>query len=232
MLPDTSLCAIVRDEAMNPAGGIMRFCKAHVPHVEKAVIVDTGSVDGTREILEDLESCYPNLTVHDREFDNYSASRNYALEQVQTKNALVLDADELIVSKDWKKLGEEIQEENKSGAWRLPFIEIRPDGTSKLIVGHHERLFRLQPNRRFRGALNEYLYDSFFLPVCGKPVNVPIYHFSCPKDGARIKYKQWYAKMRWRRFVTKQLGKYLPAPSQTKKFQHWKEFNPHRDKYA
>nr|MBP7708770.1 hypothetical protein [Candidatus Pacearchaeota archaeon] len=52
ILPDTSLCAIVRDEIINPAqlpgkSGIRSFVESHVPYVEQAVIVDTGSVDGT-----------------------------------------------------------------------------------------------------------------------------------------------------------------------------------------
>ena len=49
VLPNTSLCAIVRDEMMNPAGGIADFVDSTVPFVEQAVIVDTGSLDGTRQ---------------------------------------------------------------------------------------------------------------------------------------------------------------------------------------
>ena len=54
VLPDVSLAAIVRDEIMNPAGGIVDFVESVIPFLEEAVIVDTGSVDGTREALEEL----------------------------------------------------------------------------------------------------------------------------------------------------------------------------------
>lgn len=55
VLPNTSLCSIVRDELMNPAGGIKDFMECIVPYVERAVIVDTGSLDGTREVLEEAK---------------------------------------------------------------------------------------------------------------------------------------------------------------------------------
>lgn len=35
VLKDISLCAIIRDEMMNPAGGITRFVNSHVPFVEE-----------------------------------------------------------------------------------------------------------------------------------------------------------------------------------------------------
>lgn len=66
MMPDVSLCAIVRDEAMNPAGGVVKFIDAHMPYVEEGVVVDTGSIDGTREILEEMQAKYPHLKIFDR----------------------------------------------------------------------------------------------------------------------------------------------------------------------
>ena len=113
ILEDVSLCAIVRDEKMNPAGGIQRFIESHVPFVEEAVIVDTGSKDGTREILEELESRYSNLRIFDHPFDGYGPSRNYSLEKANCKYVLVLDADELLTQtqpiNDWKIIHKKIK---------------------------------------------------------------------------------------------------------------------------
>ena len=45
VIPDTSLCAIVRDEITNSAGGIIDFIDTTIPYLESAIVVDTGSVD-------------------------------------------------------------------------------------------------------------------------------------------------------------------------------------------
>ncbi len=92
---------IVRDEENNPAGGIERNLKVILPHVKKAVIVDTGSIDNTREILEVLKKDYPHLEVYDRKFDDFTSSRNYSLSKVRTRKILILDADELLTSEDF-----------------------------------------------------------------------------------------------------------------------------------
>ena len=94
VLKDTSLCTIVRDEIDNPAGGVVDFVDSVMPYVEEGVVLDTGSTDGTRGALEDLQKKYSNLRVFDRAFDGFASSRNYALRGVRTKRAFVLDADD------------------------------------------------------------------------------------------------------------------------------------------
>jgi glycosyltransferase involved in cell wall biosynthesis len=78
LLPEVELCAIVKDELNNPAGGIEDFVRTVVPFLGGAVIVDTGSSDGTREKLEALSSEFSQLRVYDYplgEQGNYFYSR-------------------------------------------------------------------------------------------------------------------------------------------------------------
>ena len=82
VLKDTSLCAIVRDEKMNPAGGVERFLRSHLPYVEEVVVVDTGSVDGTRQILAGLEKEFAHLKVYDAVFRSYAQARNISLKKM------------------------------------------------------------------------------------------------------------------------------------------------------
>ena len=103
-LPDTSLCAIVRDEIVNPEGGIVDFGDSTVPFVEKAVILDTGSVDGTYETLLGLSELYPHLHVFQHGFEGYGPSRNRALKKIDTELVLVLDADERLTEDDFRTL--------------------------------------------------------------------------------------------------------------------------------
>jgi glycosyltransferase involved in cell wall biosynthesis len=56
---------------------------------QRIVVVDSGSSDGTLEIL----ARYPRVALVTRVFDNFADQCNFGLAQVQTKWALSLDAD-------------------------------------------------------------------------------------------------------------------------------------------
>ncbi len=89
ILKDVSLCAIVRDEMLNSAGGIEDFVRSTLPFVASAVIIDTGSKDGTWEKLQELRGEYPHPEVFQRQFRDFASSRNFALSKVKTELVLV-----------------------------------------------------------------------------------------------------------------------------------------------
>lgn len=67
--------------------------------VDCVVVVDTGSTDGTQEIIKKWgETNNIPTFVYDRPFDNFENSRNYAMEMVKEKSeyAFWLDADEMM----------------------------------------------------------------------------------------------------------------------------------------
>jgi hypothetical protein len=238
VLPDVSLAAIVRDELMNSAGGIIDFVESTVPFVEEAVIVDTGSKDGTRETLEDLEARYPNLVVLDRPFDDYASSRNFSLDHVQTKYAFVLDADERLTRGDFVNLKQTM--ENKPVLYyQFDFLNVA--NSVYPGVGHNPRLFALEKTKYFnqKNNLGEYLFINKILKrICAdnlfnKSVSensaltrIDIKHFYTQDfKGFMAKNSFWY-----RGVVMKGMGDII-APSETKDFESWKEFNPRREDY-
>jgi glycosyltransferase involved in cell wall biosynthesis len=81
-----ALVAIVKDEAEN----IDRFLDSAMRYCDKAVIVDTGSTDGTMDALY-----RDGIELHQRPFDNFGASRSFAFAQARNKAdwLLALDAD-------------------------------------------------------------------------------------------------------------------------------------------
>jgi glycosyltransferase involved in cell wall biosynthesis len=81
-----ALVAIVKDEAEN----IDRFLDSAMRYCDSAVIVDTGSTDGTLERLHER-----GVEVYERPFDNFGASRSFAFAQARGKAdwLLALDAD-------------------------------------------------------------------------------------------------------------------------------------------
>lgn len=225
VFPDTSLCAIVRDEKMNPAGGIERFVDSHVPFVEQAVIADTGSVDGTREILEEMQSKYPNLKVVDIPFEGYADARNKTMKHVQTKRVLILDADELLTHKkpqnDWKLLKRFI-DEKPANSYDFEFLSILPSGFEYFEYDSHTtRLFDISKRTKFIGFIGEFMSGS--RNSISIPMNsITIKHFVPSLDALNKKNKNWYSNL---------TNLNNTAPSQIKGFAEWKAFNPLRDEY-
>lgn len=231
VLPDTSLCAIARDEKENPAGGIIDFVESTVPFVEAAVIVDTGSLDGTRELLEELESQYPNLTIFDKPFRDYASSRNHALSKVKTKRALVLDADERLTAEDFSRLIK-IMEERPAMGYKFKYtcVGIKRTGIEKKATCS-PRLFEVLEQMHYKNTEEgwaEQLYvgndraDS--LKHFMAPIDIRIKHFYPSELSYSKKLNDWYG-------VVVMEGRQL-APSQVASFSEWKEFNPKRNRYG
>ncbi len=259
-LKDTSLCAIVRDEMINPAQlpgkpGIRSFVESHVPYVEQAVIVDTGSIDGTRQELEQLVSEFPNLKVSDRPFDNYAAARNDSLTKTETKYALVLDVDELITQENFRKLHEDILTGQKIDPKRklsVPYFfelgikEILADGKVESSGGHPIRLFEKNKGEFFNEGdnMNEFLYttglNGYRYKINSGSPNVfsskkGILHF---RPNRVISSKEMPLtfdnynpeKLKWINWYS-QPERFSEPPSLRECFKYWKQPNPHRIKY-
>jgi glycosyltransferase involved in cell wall biosynthesis len=83
----------------NEAHVIERMLNTIKPIVDCIVIVDTGSTDGTQDVVKKWgeENNIPAF-VYDRDFDNFENCRNYAMEMVKDKSeyAFWLDADEMM----------------------------------------------------------------------------------------------------------------------------------------
>jgi glycosyltransferase involved in cell wall biosynthesis len=237
ILEDTSLCAIVRDEIMNPAGGIERFVRAIVPHVGKAVVFDTGSIDGTREKLRELSREFRNMRVYDRPFDNYVNARNASLEKVKTKWTLVLDADELITRAEFEELAGILKEANGRKpsvlGYNFKFREVSKVG--KKGYGHNPRLFQNKAGFFYTGnsdgayeilnlritptknTIAEYHYQVAHLPK-----TIQIFHFVSPDESSlNFKMREWYNCPK----------KWAQAPSRIKNSAVWKAYNLLRVRY-
>ncbi|MBW2995835.1 glycosyltransferase [Candidatus Woesearchaeota archaeon] len=226
ILPDTSLAAIMRDEIMNPAGGIVDFVESTVPFVEKAVIVDTGSIDGTREALEELEAKHDNLTIYDLKFEDYAQSRNYGLSKLKTKRALVLDADERLVREDFEQLNKLI-EEHPNEKMKFRYLVITPD-ESREEVGPNPRLFPVLDRLRYVNTVTrhfEWLYENNdMIPRSNMlKTGIQIKHFVPDKEGIQCKDREWYGRVMF--------DGVKKAPSEIPSFHKWKQFNQKREEY-
>lgn len=157
VLKDVTLCGITGNELVNYAGGVKSYVQAHVPFVERAIIHDTGSTDGTRDMLSSLTGLYPNLKVGDKPFENYGVARNGVLEEVTTRWALVLDMDERISPKDFETLAKVLKERSERLAFDFSFLDVFPNGSEHIGGGHNPRLFRADLGLRYIRPIFEIL---------------------------------------------------------------------------
>jgi len=105
-----SLCMIVRDEAE----WIEPFLEHHAPNVDEAVVVDTGSSDGTDAAAERAGA----RVVRIKWPNSFAAARNMALAEATGDWILTLDADEWITDDDMAAL-RRLAEEGNADAFVL-----------------------------------------------------------------------------------------------------------------
>lgn len=218
------MCAIVRDELKNPAGGIERFIQSYIPFVDNAIIVDTGSIDGTREKLDELSSQYDNLYIFDRKFKGYADARNYSLEKARTKWILCLDVDELITSENpensWRDIKLTLKENSDSEVFKLDILNLYPDGNFGNVPCWKYRLFKNKKELKFFNNIWESLNTDSYAKFLS---NVKVYHFLPSREALSKKNYDWSN-------ATNNFRK-NNSPSKVSGFQEWKEYNPQRDNY-
>lgn len=147
-----SACVICRDEIANIAGwltNVRRFAN-------ELVVVDTGSVDGTREFL--TENSVPYFSYEWQ--DDFAAARNFALDRAHGDWIIFLDADETLQYPDDIRgnILRLIDRQPEAEALLLPLENIDADNNGMLIdTDQVIRIFRNKPDLRYVGAIHEQL---------------------------------------------------------------------------
>ena len=124
---NVSLCMIVKNEE-----ALLELClKSIASMVDEIVIVDTGSIDRTKEIaFRYTDKVYDFIWVND-----FAAARNYSLSKASNEYILVLDSDEIVE-------------------------EIDMDAIKELVHRHPDKIGRLLRINEFRRKENKYKYSE------------------------------------------------------------------------
>ncbi|MBW1699731.1 MAG: tetratricopeptide repeat protein [Deltaproteobacteria bacterium] len=199
-----SLCMIVKDEAANLA-----TCLESVSGlVNEIILVDTGSVDNTKEIARAM-----GANVFSFPWNNdFSEARNESLRYASGDWILVLDADEVIDPGDHSRIHKLLSKRQVDGyrliqrtyqrqstvaGWKAledntPFARGCPGYIPSPLV----RLFRNLPELRFRGRVHELIeYDLLFQRRVIVNTDIPIHHYGKVLDARRLKRKQTLYRM-------------------------------------
>jgi Glycosyl transferase family 2 len=141
-----SAALIVRDEA-----DFIEDCLASISDVvDEIVLVDTGSKDDTI----DKARRFPVKLHFFKWVQDFSAARNFAIEQSSGDWILYIDADERLEVKEPGVWREVVDDQGKAG-WKLRFYP-RVGWTAYAEL----RLFRNHPRIRFSGVIHERIHDT------------------------------------------------------------------------
>lgn len=143
-----SLCMIVRDEEE-----VLGRCLATVRAlVDEIIIVDTGSVDRTKEIAAE----WADRVVDFPWQDDFAAARNFAFDQATMDYCLWLDADDILMPVDqvtFAKMKGELSPD--VDMVQLPYHVGLDEKGNPTLTYYRERLIRRGKGFRWQGAVHE-----------------------------------------------------------------------------
>ncbi|HEY9672215.1 MAG TPA: tetratricopeptide repeat protein [Waterburya sp.] len=145
---ELSLCMIVKNEEAS-----LPPCLSSVKDVvDEMVILDTGSTDRTIEIAREFGA----RVYHFEWCNDFSVARNQALNYVQGKWVLVLDADEVLT----REIVSQIKRAIKNKQYLVINLVRKEVGASQSPYSLVSRLFRRHPEIRFSRPYHALIDDS------------------------------------------------------------------------
>jgi len=142
-----SLCMIVKDEE-----SVVARCLDSVKNVfDEIIIVDTGSSDRTKEICKKYTDKIYDYTW----CDDFAAARNYAFSMATCDYLCWLDADDVLLPDDAKKIVELKSEIYKYDTYMLKYVVARNENGDSEFEFYRERIMRRCSNARFYGFVHE-----------------------------------------------------------------------------
>lgn len=153
MANTVALCMICKNEKSNIAGLLDDVC----PVLEEVHITDTGSTDGTLEILLEKQKQYPNLSIHHYVWtDHFSEARNYSFTFAGNVDWIFwVDSDDRINQQSLKIFKDNILDNPNIDCWLLPYIYSKyPDGSPQTLLTR-ERFLRKRSSPTWIGAIHE-----------------------------------------------------------------------------
>lgn len=180
---ELSLCMIVRNEGAN-----LKRCLDSVKSlVDEFVIVDTGSTDDTLSIAEAYKARIFNFEW----INDFSAARNFALQNSKGKWILYLDADEILSPSSLLEV-QRIMKTDAKEAYNC-IVNSIDDYSGRPVLAKYPRLFRNDASLRFEGKVHEQINNSLKLlnyKFIDSPIEIIHYGYNVPEEIKRQKAKR------------------------------------------
>lgn len=177
-----TLSMIVKDEEATLA----RTLRSAKPFIDRWVILDTGSSDGTRDLIRRELADVPG-ELYEKPFVDFATTRNLALDLAGTSTEFILwlDADDEL--ENGKALRSFLVREQGSKAADREAFYVR---VNIGITFDSARILRARAGWRFRGAVHEVLTHPNRTPPSHRIPDVLIHHHP-PPDALLRSRKRW-----------------------------------------
>ena len=159
-----SVCIIAKNEETH----IEKCLAALTPYDFEIIVVDTGSTDRTKEIA----SRYTDKVLDFAWINDFSAARNFSLEQAAHDYVLILDCDEIVLSLDREQIDMLINEHPEAVGLIARDNHYTSNQTDSIYQDRVERLFH-KKYYHYESPIHEQVihtkkgmsYESYELPV-------------------------------------------------------------------
>ena len=159
-----SVCIIAKNEEAH----IEKCLAALSPYDFEIILVDTGSTDRTKEIA----SQYADKVLDFTWINDFSAARNFSLEQASHDYVLILDCDEIVLSLDRAKLDTLIHEHPEAVGLIARNNHYTSNQTDSIYQDRVERFFN-KKHYHYESPIHEQVthnsrgmaYESYDLPI-------------------------------------------------------------------
>jgi len=144
-----SVAMIVKnEEEMLPA------CIESVKDADEIVICDTGSIDKTLEVIEELKKKYPHIkSFTDYKWnDDFAGARNHAMAKCENEWVYTIDADDTLTKGDMKKLRAAIDKYPKEYCFGVNYIAVSGANSHSIPT-----LYRKCKEVYWKGAIHNHL---------------------------------------------------------------------------
>ncbi len=164
-----SVCMIVKNEAKS----IGRCLESIVDIADEIIVVDTGSIDNTKEIAKKY-----GAKVYDFKWiDDFSKARNYSIDKATGDWILILDGDDEFEKQDAPKLLDIINNSDEGDIFIFNSIcYVGDTAGSEKIMNVNIRLFKNKPQFRYQGRIHEGIKPQS-KDVITKFSDIRIYHY-------------------------------------------------------
>lgn len=176
-----SVCMIVRDEEK-----VLERCLKSIHEIaDEIIVVDTGSVDNTKDIALKYTD-----NVHDFEWvQDFSKARNFAASKATSEWILVLDADEYVDREDFKKFKEKLKlNPPKMDINAIEIVNFTGKEAETAALNRHSRLYKNNGKIKFFRPIHELLQDEDGSTLYGL-VELKVFHTGYMEDVVEEKKK-------------------------------------------